>query len=356
MSSPDSHFDKRFPKPTLTVIRDTPTHSTIATLEKEVNSNAMSIPSARGSGTHGHLALTVTAAAYLVLAEVDFVPPPNPGAVPVHAATATAAQITEANRRFDAARLEFQTYTIVEGLLKRQVLAAVDSIYLDELNDETVGFATATCRDLLQHLRLNYGTITPDQLEDNLRNLERQWQPPSPLEALFQQLKKCQRFAADGNDPITNKTVVRAALKNIEATGLFTDACRDWRKKSEATQTLTAFKTDFSAADKERLRQTTSASAGYHGANAVRAVPRAAAPSVPSPAPSSSSSSTPNYRPASTPRNFHYCWSHGLGRNSRHTSRTCAHPKEGHEQEATLDNLMGGCRLIARPPSAAPPE
>jgi hypothetical protein len=235
----------------------------------------MSIPSARGGGCHGHLAITITPAKYLALTEVVFDPPLNPGATPDHPAAATTAQITEANRHFDAARIEFQTFKIIEGLLKCQVPAAVHSMYIDKLNDETVGFATATCRGLLQHLRLHYGTITtPDQLEANRRQLDRQWQPPAPLEVLFQKIKKCQHFAEAGNDPITNKTAVHSALKNVEATGLFTDACRDWRKKAEAAQTLAAFKLDFSAADTERKRQTTSNTAGYyhHGANAVCAV------------------------------------------------------------------------------------
>jgi hypothetical protein len=187
MSTTDSHIEKRFPKPVLTVIKQAPTHESLATLEKEINSNAMSIPSARGSGSH--LALTITPAKYLTLTGVAFEAPTSPGAAANHPAAATTTQITEANRRFDAAKIEFQTYNVIEGLLKRQVLSAIDSMYLDELNDETVGFTTSTCHALLAHLRSNYGTITPDQLETNLRQLERQWQPPAPLESLFPQIK-----------------------------------------------------------------------------------------------------------------------------------------------------------------------
>ena len=42
-----------------------------------------------------------------------------------------------------------------------------------------------------------------------------------------------------------------------------------------------------------------------------------------------------------------YCWSHGLGRNPKHTSESCNSPLEGHKKEATLDNMMGGCNNIA---------
>ena len=42
-----------------------------------------------------------------------------------------------------------------------------------------------------------------------------------------------------------------------------------------------------------------------------------------------------------------YCWSHGLGRNPKHTSELCNNPLDGHKKEATLDNMMGGNNNIA---------
>ena len=37
-----------------------------------------------------------------------------------------------------------------------------------------------------------------------------------------------------------------------------------------------------------------------------------------------------------------YCWLHGKLRNKKHTSATCQNKKEGHKDEATLENQMGG--------------
>ena len=345
MSINDTTIEKRFPKPTLTVIVGTPTYATIARLCKEVNSNAMKVPSVRGSGDHGHLAITIEDARYRALTGVDFDAPANPGKAVDHQANATAPQIIENNRFFDAATREFQLFNTVQDLLKRQILDAVDAMYLDDLNDENVGFATVTCRQILSHLRMHYGSITPDELDDNLVELDRQWQPPAPLEALFQQIKQCRCIAVEGHDPITDKTAVRAALKNVEATGLFSEACRDWRKKPVAQQTMHAFKQDFSLADKERQRTTTSASAGFHGANAVSSI-TTPAPSTPNYRASAAPASTTQNRSASIPKTIHYCWTHGLGRNPRHTSPKCRNPAENHCKEATLYNMMGGCRRI----------
>ncbi len=43
---------------------------------------------------------------------------------------------------------------------------------------------------------------------------------------------------------------------------------------------------------------------------------------------------------------MYYCWSHGLGKNPEHTSRKCRHPKEGHQETATADNMEGGNNTI----------
>ena len=40
--------------------------------------------------------------------------------------------------------------------------------------------------------------------------------------------------------------------------------------------------------------------------------------------------------------NHGYCWSHGFMQNADHTSLTCRNKKEGHKDEATATNKMGG--------------
>jgi hypothetical protein len=61
----------------------------------------------------------------------------NYAATANHAATPTGAQITETNCQFDAACNEFQKCIATEGMLKRQILDAMDPIYLDKSNDDS---------------------------------------------------------------------------------------------------------------------------------------------------------------------------------------------------------------------------
>lgn len=342
-----------FPTPVLTKIDGTPTNATLKLLQKEINANAMSVSSNRGGGAHGHLALTITYAEFQALTPIAFVPPVYPGDAPVHGAAATGPQITETNRQYAQNLADFKVYNNTEQALKRQVLAAVDRLYVNELQHDTLGFANSTTLQLLQHLHTTYGLITFDQLETNLLNLDRQWDPSNPIENLWEQVKECRRFAAAGNDPISEITAVRKTLLNIEHTGVFTDAIRDWRKRPDAEWTWANFKSEFTIANRERQRQLTSERGGFHGAHsAMQAATNAAnAAAATALAAAATVTSRPTQPPVSTTTAntiFYYCWSHGLGTNRAHTSATCNAPAEGHKHDAIIGNMLGGNNLMMR--------
>ena len=61
----------------------------------------------------------------------------------------------------------------------------------------------------------------------NLEQIMVQWQPPTILEALFTQLDVGQKFAAH-HDAISDKTILRVAIKNIRKSGMLDIALRDW--------------------------------------------------------------------------------------------------------------------------------
>lgn len=318
-----------FPHSVLTPLpNERPTQQTLHQLHRELNANAASVHSNRGNGILGHLALVVPDATYLNASNgVLFDPPVNPGANPVHLPQATQAQIAEANRQFVTDLAEFKTFVQTEAALKKQLIAAVPLPFLSQLQDELLGVAPITTLRLLTHLDTTYGTLTADDLDRNMTLLHRDWSPSDPLETLFQQIRKCMLFAA-ATDPISEATAVRSALNNLQKTGLFIDAIRDWRKRPTAEHTLENLRLDFTKADQERHRLATSTTAGYHTApNAAFAV---------------------TTTPPTTAPTYSYCWSHGLIFNPAHSSSTCRKPAPGHQTHATLLNMCGGCAAIQR--------
>jgi hypothetical protein len=73
-----------FPRETLTPIRGEPTNTTLQLLQRPLFTNARSVPSARGGGLHGHLAMLLSDADHLARrAGIPFRIPVHPGPQPL---------------------------------------------------------------------------------------------------------------------------------------------------------------------------------------------------------------------------------------------------------------------------------
>jgi hypothetical protein len=158
-----------FPLPhgQLTLIPGKPSATTIRQLKKELYANARSIHSDRGGGLNGHLGLVMPTAAYVIQAGAAFDEPNHPGIQPVHAAAATVARITAANRSYDHAMDEFKMHASITEKHKQQVLSAVDPIYYQDLEDDTFGYGDVRIPAIINHLTTTYGTLAASDLEFN---------------------------------------------------------------------------------------------------------------------------------------------------------------------------------------------
>jgi hypothetical protein len=262
-----------FPHETLTPLLDRPTGASLQRLQKGLYANARSVHSALGGGDNGHLALVMDDAAYLLRAGAAWADPIHPGLQPAHAHAASQALIVATNRAYDRDVLEFQTCTTMRNLLHKQLLQAVNNTYIAALEECIFGYDDLTPRTITQHLVLTYGTLTIDDLENNRELLAAAWNPDDPIETLWARLKACQDYAASTTEAITDDTAMRLTLRAIETTGVLASDCASWRKKTPADRTLENFKVHFSAANNERCRQLTAATAGYHGAHQANAQP-----------------------------------------------------------------------------------
>ncbi|CAB9512292.1 hypothetical protein SEMRO_527_G160760.1 [Seminavis robusta] len=295
-----------FTKTTLTAIPpdEKPNYNSLKIIHQELNANAMTIPTALGGGHYGHLALVLQ---------------PSP---------TTTYQIPSLGKTQNI-QVQPQITGATETTLQKQLLEAVPDTFTKALKNELYGYAQVTVRALLEHLDTKYGKVDADDLVDNIKRMDANWSPDQPIEDLFNQVKDAQKFAAD-HDPITDKMAVRAAIANLTNSGVFTDAMKDWRKKEEEDQAFTDLEKHFTSADKERRRILTPKQVGY--ANKATEKPTKGT------ANKTQIGGIPMY----------YCWSHGQGPNSNHTSNTCTKKLPGHRDEATADDMLGGCCVIHR--------
>ena len=266
-----------FPHPVLTKIIGQPSNTSITVLTREIYANAHAIPSLRGGGAHGHLGMVMSDAAYQLLTTVAFTLPNHPGANPNHPSGATSTQIQESIRAFNSVISELSLATTICEELKKQLILAVDQLYLAALKDPIFGFATVTVIDMINHLSTTYGTLTCSDFEKNWASISSLWTPNEPIELLWERLREVCCIATAGNDTISDTAAINLTHLLFESTGVFTHACDNWLTLAAANCTFTEFQSTFTAANKEHLQCLTTSKAEFHSANAAATVPLASA-------------------------------------------------------------------------------
>ena len=354
----------------------------------------------------GFLGLVITDIKYVTLSNTgaSFTAPLDPGVIPPDPTNLTAVQLAEAIRQYNLARDEFKTYCAFQIILISMITNSCPKKYLTSLKDPITKFRRCTPLALLQHLWTEYGTITSQDLTTNYTRMTAQWNPPTPIEDLFLQLRDGQEFATDGNKTISDSQLLRLCYENVSNTGLYNDALKVWRAKLHATKTYSHFCVYMTSEHEDHMKnQLTSERAGYSTNNVstitdivhkeleqfVNQMPiyqqdpapqsndENVNPNITPPFQANAALTTTDikdlfktmmteFRPNNRRRphdskplvsqgtddagnKITYCWSHGVTSNLRHHSKTCKRQKEGHQAEATLNNKMKGSKERCKP-------
>jgi hypothetical protein len=120
--------------------------------------------------------------------------PKAPGRAPA-TTNGTAAQINAAPHIWEEDVQTYRTYTSVQQALKKQIIGVFEPMYLEILNDNMVGYANISARDMLEHLFETYGNITAVDLEINFEHMRQAWDPQQPVETLFKQIQDCDDYS-----------------------------------------------------------------------------------------------------------------------------------------------------------------
>jgi hypothetical protein len=201
-----------------------------------------------GGGALGHLCLIVSDAAYAIIAPTGkndpilWTNPTAPGCAPAVLDQGTAAQLSAARHSWEEAVLTFRTFNMVQQALKKQIITVFEPMYLDILNNDMVGFANITARELLDHLLLTYGNITAVDLEKTFEQMRKAWYPHQPVDTLIKQIQDCADFSEAGGVAIGHPQKIDVGYSNIFSTGNFTSACHRWNEKETVDKTWANFK------------------------------------------------------------------------------------------------------------------
>jgi hypothetical protein len=103
----------------------------------------------------------------------------------------TAAQISDAHHIWEEDVKTYRTYTSVQQALKKHIISAFEPMYLDIMNDNMIGLANISGRDMVDHLFGTYGNITAVDLEIKIEHMRQAWDTQQPVESLFKQIQDC---------------------------------------------------------------------------------------------------------------------------------------------------------------------
>lgn len=374
-----------------------PTYADIDALRAIIYTNAASIPSTRGGGHNGHLGMVMPPASYAQLVPTEEFTLPTLPALPAFD-NLTAAQIASRQTQYALDLKEFQEYTHLDRALIKLIAPAMEDIYLKPLQARHVGLLNRTTSGILVWLMATYGRISERQISDNRKRLQEAYDPnEEPFQVLIDRFDTVQQFATDANLPISGGELINEGLLLLKKSGVLTRPIELWKEKApQERATWAQFTTHFM----ERIEeyQADRDTAGSHGygalalqeehieqfvnhmadqqanqarvtsmmdqqqqvlallttqAEQIRALQQQIAAM---PASGGNQHNGDNQRnggnnggqqqnpPANQRRPFvdrgHYCWTHGW--TASHPGNECTTRMEGHQNNATRDNMMGG--------------
>jgi hypothetical protein len=236
--------------PVLPSVPGEPDYHSLHAIRKRLRKNARSIDTHLGGGAFGHLGVIISDIAYKGISTLTaWANPPFPGRAPAEIECGgTSAHISAAKHRWEESPPAFKTYNTVQSTLKKHIITVVEPMYIEILNDDLVGFAHTTSRDMLHHLFLSYGRITAVGIEKNFENMRKAWDPQQPVESLFGNIQYCVNFAEAGGVTIGTAQKLSSAFSKIFKSLKFNSPCRRWDEKIEADKTWNNFKIHFAAA------------------------------------------------------------------------------------------------------------
>jgi hypothetical protein len=209
------------------------------TINKFLQANSWAIDTHLDGRTLGHLGLIISDVSYSNIAPpTDDEPtlwktPNDPRRAPA-TTDGTATQISAARHVWEEDVQTYRTCTSVQQALKKQIISVFEPMYLEILNDNMLGYANISARDMLDHLFETYGDITSVDLEINFEHMRRAWDPQQIVEMLFKQIQECADYSEAGGVPIGPSQKINIGYANIFATWHFMSACRRWNENPAA--------------------------------------------------------------------------------------------------------------------------
>ena len=104
-----------------------------------------------------------------------------------------------------------------------------------------------TAKYIMTHLIHWYGKITASAQMANKRRMDEPLDPSIPIDVYFKRIDECVLFETNSGTSYTPEQTLQTAYYKISSSNMYTDACKEWRRKPLAEKTWTNFKSFFAS-------------------------------------------------------------------------------------------------------------
>lgn len=255
----------------LSEIHGEPDYESLKKLKKQLKANAKAVPSTLGGGNNGLLGLVLTPAEYSIVCPTPFIKPTRPAPLSIQPLTASH-DIIRLQQEHERSMDTYQDCIAVETLLKKQIVNAIDSDYLNDITDNNTDSINLAVSGILTHLFNLYGDVDAETLStEELRLQNYYWDPAEPITILFNKIDDLMELAIAAELPKTDEQIVSLGLTLIKKTNDFENALLQWYQRHNSQKSYREFKNHFTDAKRElaRVRGKKMKSTSFHQANQV---------------------------------------------------------------------------------------
>ena len=235
-----------------------PTTSTVNHLRQQLAKIAAAVKTTSWGRRHGHLALVLNDAEYRTVTGNPDITIDRLTTPPIVAAgltnTTTLTNRASITGLHNLACQEFWKQEAVDALIVDKIVReAVDPTYVEELEDDYVGYSGQMIKTIVQHLRTEWCIVTTLEKKQATQAFHIQWDFTCHITKFARELDKQQKLCRDIGVPAAEATKIQHYVESMYASEMFDDKeMQAWEIKPSAEKTWAAAKTHFVAIYKSK--------------------------------------------------------------------------------------------------------
>lgn len=254
----------------VTKIHGQPTDRDLSLLKKELVKIVSKEATSLGGGKHGHVGLLMKEEDYIKISNggVPFVTPSHPGHHPARLSSVAATREMQlAKHKADV--ITYETCAGVINGVKELIAGAVSEEWLEEIDDETLGFQNVSILEMLEHLENRGGDIDYIDIQDMKKERDAPWNTNEHIVTYFSGVQRAVKRLTKAGVTSDEVELLANALYSIKQSGEMEYALQEWDKKSRADRTWATAKTYFSKeyANRRKHKTIEAKQAGFGSAN-----------------------------------------------------------------------------------------